>query len=141
MSSSYNFIDHTADAAVVVTADTIEELFIASADAFKEVVIESASPKPNESYKLELSSLSQENLLVNFLNELNFRLIYKRKMICSVNEMKISQNEDIRKLECNLLESDIDESMIKTEIKSVTYHQMDLAKANEGYKTIIVFDI
>src|SRR3970282_516627 len=114
MSSSYNFIDHTADAAVVVTADTIEELFIASADAFKEVVIESASPKPNESYKLELSSLSQENLLVNFLNELNFRLIYKRKMICSVNEMKISQNEDIRKLECNLLESDIDESMIKT---------------------------
>ena len=141
MSSSYNFIDHTADAAVVVTADTIEELFIASADAFKEVVIESASPKPNESYKLELSSLSQENLLVNFLNELNFRLIYKRKMICSVNEMKISQNEDIRKLECNLLESDIDESMIKTEIKSVTYHQMDLAKTNEGYKTIIVFDI
>ena len=141
MSSSYNFIDHTADAAVVVTADTIEELFIASADAFKEVVIESASPKPNESYKLELSSLSLENLLVNFLNELNFRLIYKRKMICGVNEMKISQNEDIRKLECNLLESDIDESMIKTEIKSVTYHQMDLAKTNEGYKTIIVFDI
>jgi SHS2 domain-containing protein len=39
------------------------------------------------------------------------------------------------------LESDIDESMIKTEIKSVTYHQMDLAKTNEGYKTIIVFDI
>ena len=141
MSSSYNFIDHTADAAVVVTADTIEELFIASADAFKEVVIESASPKPNESYKLELSSLSLENLLVNFLNELNFRLIYKRKMICSVNEMKISQNEDIRKLECNLLESNVDESMIKTEIKSVTYHQMDLAKTNEGYKTIIVFDI
>jgi SHS2 domain-containing protein len=141
MSSSYNFIDHTADAAVVVTADTIEELFIASADAFKEVVIESASRKPNESYKLELSSLSLENLLVNFLNELNFRLIYKRKMFSNVNDMKISQNEDIRKLECNLLESDIDESMIKTEIKSVTYHQMDLAKTNEGYKTIIVFDI
>ena len=141
MSSSYNFIDHTADAAVVVTADTIEELFIASADAFKEVVIESASHKPNESYKLELSSLSLENLLVNFLNELNFRLIYKRKMFSNVNDMKISQNEDIRKLECNLLESDIDESMIKTEIKSVTYHQMDLAKTNEGYKTIIVFDI
>jgi SHS2 domain-containing protein len=141
MSSSYNFIDHTADAAVVVTADTIEELFIASADAFKEVVIESASPKPNESYKLELSSLSIENLLVNFLNELNFRLIYKRKMFSNVNDMKISQNEDIRKLECILLESDIDESMIKTEIKSVTYHQMDLAKTNEGYKTIIVFDI
>jgi SHS2 domain-containing protein len=140
MSSSYNFIDHTADAAVVVTADTIEELFIASADAFKEV-IESASRKPNESYKLELSSLSLENLLVNFLNELNFRLIYKRKMFSNVNDMKISQNEDIRKVECILLESDIDESMIKTEIKSVTYHQMDLAKTNEGYKTIIVFDI
>jgi SHS2 domain-containing protein len=141
MSSSYNFIDHTADAAVVVTADTIEELFIGSADAFKEVVIESASPKPNESYKLELSSLSLENLLVNFLNELNFRLIYKRKMFSNVNDMKISQNEDIRKLECILLESDIDETIIKTEIKSVTYHQMDLAKTNEGYKTIIVFDI
>ena len=40
MSFNYNFIDHTADIAVDIKADSIEELFFASAKAFKETLVE-----------------------------------------------------------------------------------------------------
>ncbi len=141
MSSSYNFIDHTADIAIDVTADSLEELFTASAQAFKEAVVETESGNGEETFILKLNSHSIESLLVNFLNELNFRLTYKKKIFNNINDMKISQTNNNWNLETTLEEDDVAEDKIKTEIKSVTYHQMDLKKTEEGYKTIIVFDI
>ena len=141
MSSSYKFIDHTADIAVEISADTIEELFIVSARAFKEAVVEFNPKNTSEDFNLILDSHSIEALLVGFLNELNFRLIYKRKISININNMKIIQNGDNWNLQCILQESIIDENKIKTEIKSVTYHQMEIKKENGKYFTRIVFDI
>ena len=141
MSSSYNFIDHTADIAVEVTADSIEELFIASAQAFKEAVVEPDSGSVKGTFNLVLDSHLLESLLVNFLNELNFRLISKKKIFNNINKIKVYQIDDNWNLECLVSENDVDEDKIKTEIKSVTYHQMDLRKTKQGFKTLIVFDI
>jgi|SRR5690554_1851270 len=140
MSYNYHFIDHTADLAVEVQGDTLEEIFIASALAFREAVVENINSK-KEKYSFELYSYSPETLLVSFLNELNFRLNSERKIISSINSIKINSEGDNLKLKCNLLEENVDEDKIKTEIKSVTYHQMNLDKTDEGFKTIIVFDI
>lgn len=141
MSSSFNFIDHTADIAVEVKADSLEELFIASALAFKETLFEPDSIISKEHHHLKLNSHSLESLLVNFLNELNFRLTFQKKIVNNIVDIKVYQTEDNWNLECTLQEGEVEEDKIKTEIKSVTYHQMDLRKTDEGYKTIIVFDI
>jgi len=141
LSSSYNFIDHTADIAVEVTADSVEELFIASAQAFKEAVLEPVSESEEESFNFTLDSHLLESLLVNFLNELNFRLISKRKIFNNINKIKIYQTDDNWNLECILSEDEVDKEKIKTEIKSVTYHQMEIKKMNGKYSTRIVFDI
>jgi len=141
MSFSHNFIDHTADIAVEVEADTIEELFLASAEAFKEAVVENDFRSESENYKLVLNFHSLETLLVNFLNELNFRLIIKRKIFNNINEIKVHQSGVNWYFECVLKESGVIEEKIKTEIKSVTYHQMEIKKENGKYSTRIVFDI
>lgn len=141
MSFSHNFIDHTADIAVEVRADTIEELFLASAEAFKVAVVENDFRSESENYKLVLNFHSLETLLVNFLNELNFRLIIKRKIFININEIKVHQAGVNWYFECVLKESSVIEEKIKTEIKSVTYHQMEIKKENGKYFTRIVFDI
>jgi SHS2 domain-containing protein len=140
MSFSFNFIDHTADIAVEIKADSVEELFTASSLAFKEAVMESGTKKGDEKFFLKLNSHSLETLLVNFLNELNFRLIYKNKIFHHIDEIKINQMDEWY-FECILLEDDIDEDKIKTEIKSVTYHQMTIKKIDGQYSTRIIFDI
>lgn len=141
MKSNYKFIDHTADIAVEIRADSVEELFLVSAQAFKEAVIDPDTKKTGVSYDLKLNSHSLEALLVNFLNELNFRLIYKKKIFNNINGLKILQKKDDFFLECILLENDVDDDKIKTEIKSVTYHQMEIKKHDGKYFTRIVFDI
>jgi SHS2 domain-containing protein len=141
MSSTFKFIDHTADIAVEVKADTIEELFTASALAFRESVMNFEKNEGKETYKFNLNSHSLETLLVNFLNELNFRLTYKRKIFNNISDLKIYKEDNNWNLECTLNENDIDEDKIKTEIKSVTYHQMEIKKVNNEYSTRIVFDI
>lgn len=141
MSSSYNFIDHTADIAVEVNASSIEELFTASALAFREAVVESNIEDRGKSFALKLDSYSLEALLVNFLNELNFRLISKKKIFNNISDIKIHRIDDDWNLECSLLEKNIDEDKIKTEIKSVTYHQMEIKEINGEYSTKIIFDI
>ena len=141
MSSSYKFIDHTADIAVEITADSIEELFIVSAKAFKEAVIELNPKSVLKNFYLVLDSHSLETLLVSFLNELNFRLINKRKIFININDVKIIQNDENYSLQCILQEDNIDEDKIKAEIKSVTYHQVEIKEKNGKYSTRIVFDI
>ncbi|OGU77747.1 MAG: hypothetical protein A2V93_10750 [Ignavibacteria bacterium RBG_16_34_14] len=141
MSSSYSFVDHTADIAVDIKADSLEELFIASVQAFKEVVVEPDSLTSKEKYIIKLDSHSPESLLVNFLNELNYRLTYKNKIVNNIINMKIAQTDGNWNLVCTLEESDIDEDKIKTEIKSVTYHQMEIKEDKGKYSTRIVFDI
>jgi SHS2 domain-containing protein len=141
LSSHYNFIDHTADIAVEVKADSLEELFIASALAFRESVMDFQQQDSIDAYKISLNSHSLESLLVNFLNELNFRLTYKRKIFNNIRDLEIFKKDDSWNLECILNETDIDEDKIKTEIKSVTYHQMEIKKIKGEYSTRIVFDI
>ena len=141
MSSRYNFIDHTADIALEVAADSIEELFTASAQGFKEAVVEAEPVITKEEFQLKLNSHSLESLLVSFLNELNFRLISKKKIFNNIDEIKIYRADFNFNLECILRENDVDENKIKTEIKSVTYHQMEIKKENGKYSTRIVFDI
>lgn len=141
MSFNYNFIDHTADIAVNVKADSIEELFVASANAFKNAVIESDSGDKKENFSLKLNSPSRETLLVNFLNELNFRIIYKEKIFNNITDIKIRKRDYGYNLDCILEEMNVDKNSIKTEIKSVTYHQMEIKKELGKYSTRIIFDI
>lgn len=141
MASYHKFIDHTADIAVEIKADTIEELFIASALAFRESVMDFQQGDGKGKYKISLISYSLETLLVNFLNELNFRLTNKRKIFNNISDIKIYKEDDNFNLECILNENDVDEDIIKTEIKSVTYHQMEIKEVNGEYFTRIVFDI
>jgi SHS2 domain-containing protein len=94
-----------------------------------------------EVFNLALDSHSLETLLVSYLNELNFRLVYKRKICNSISDLKIAQKSESWNLQCILYESNVDEANIKTEIKSVTYHQMEIKEENGKYSTRIIFDI
>jgi len=73
MTSSYKFIDHTADIAFDVEGETIEELFNSASIAWKEAVLETEL-RLNASGKNELSinAATLEQLIVDFLSELNY---------------------------------------------------------------------
>ncbi|MFO7525436.1 MAG: archease [Ignavibacteriaceae bacterium] len=142
MASYHKFIDHTADIAVQITADSFEELIQESLIAFNESVLDSVDKKSEEELEIDIQDSSREGLLVSFLNEINFLLIVKKWISKSVDEILIRNEENNYKLNCKLkcsrLTNDID---LKEEIKSVTYHRMEIKEENGILSTSIVFDI
>jgi SHS2 domain-containing protein len=143
MTGIYKFIDHTADIAFEAEGDTLEELFIASAKAWKDSVLEKEQRlKAGEQLKIELVALTIEQLLVDFLSELNFLLFTKRWLYLTTDKISIVSENRSWKLSAtvggNIISQDVP---LKEEIKAVTYHQMEIVNKNNKYKTRVVFDI
>jgi len=142
MSGNYKFIDHTADIACDVSGDTIEELFMVSAEVWRSLVVEETKYSQIESKKFELKTSSKEQLLVDFLSELNFFLFTRKWLFNLVKKMKIENEGDTWILTVEIQWMPISaEIEIKQEIKAITFHQMNIKKIGNQYSTLLVFDI
>lgn len=143
MTSKYKFIDHTADIAVEAAGSTYEELFLAALEGWKNSVMdleECETLTENKSINFEEDSI--EELLVCFLQEFNYHFETRRIFPLNVNDLKIIDNEKVFQLESNIVFCRISDTVdVKNEIKAVTFHQLDIKKEDDLYKTIIVFDI
>lgn len=138
----YNFIEHTADIAVDVRGDSYNELFLASAEAYVECITNPLTPFKLTTHNLSINSATPEELLVEFLNELNYLVDVKKLIFFKAEKIDISETDNIFELsttvKLNKLDPDKD---LKNEIKAITYHQMKIVFKDNKYSTRIVFDI
>jgi len=142
MSRSYKFIDHTADIAVQIKGSSFEELFSAGADAWLHSVVDGVNFESDDSTEIELSGSSKEELLVTFLNELNYFFITSKWLYLSVQSIKIFNDEIGCELSAELIGIKLtDEIKVKQQIKSVTFHQVEITEINGEFSTLVVFDI
>jgi len=142
MPSSYKQIDHTADIAFEISGESLEELFTASSKAWLTSVIDVIILSKCEIKKLKLNSFSIEQLLVDFLSELNFNLFTKKWLCYSVDDLSIEKKEDDWSLIASLTGNNISaKNNLKHEIKAITFHQMNIKKSGNVFSTLLVFDI
>ena len=143
MTGNYKFIDHTADIAVEVSAENYEDLFIVSAKAWRDSVVDELSPDNLEKKNLEFNENSIEELLVHFLSELNYLLLGSKWITTGVKQIKINKLTNEWNLRAVILGIPFNEQQhnIKIEIKAITFHQMDVKYKDGKFQTRIVFDI
>ena len=143
MSWKYNYLDHTADIAVDIEASTVEELFIGAAFALQETICESNENNSTVEKEINLSDALIEILLVSFLSELNYLFQSENWMFSSIREIKIRNVDQAWNLNAKIGGYKFDRTMmkLKSEIKAVTYHQMEVKQVNGLFFTRIVFDI
>ena len=143
MSGNYQYIDHPADIAVEVSAENYEDLFIISAQAWKDSVVDELSPNNLEEKILEFNENSIEELLVHFLSELNYLLLGSKWITTGVKQIKINKLNNEWNLRAIILGIPFNEQQlnIKIEIKAITFHQMDVKFIDGKFITRIVFDI
>ena len=142
MTRNYKFIDHTADIAVELESSSLEELFIAGFEAWLSIVIDANNLKADDLIDVDISANSKEGLLVSFLNELNFLLSTKKWISLSIRSIKIIEDSYGFEVSAELSGIKLKNSFsLKQEIKSVTYHKMEIVKKKNNYSTLVVFDI
>ncbi len=139
---NYKYVDHTADIAVEIAGTTYEDLFSAAFFAWQNSAIEIKDHSSEENKEVILSEDSYEELLVHFVDEMNFLLTVRNWVPVSVDSLRLNSAKEI-KLDAVISGRmfNPDKHNLKAEIKAVTFHQVDIKKINDEYRTLLVFDI
>lgn len=149
---SYKIIEHTADIGIYAEANSIENLFKEFALGFKELTydvnpnfynINNIDNNQFQIKNIDLSANTYEELLVNFLDELNYNLLTKQLLFFSVDKLNIFDIDNLKSLNSiiKFIKYYSDIHTLKKEIKAVTFHQLEIKKKNDKYYATIIFDI
>ena len=136
----YEYLEHTADMGLLVRGKDLSELLKNAAQGLFETIAVVETVDAVASIKIHLTADSVEELFVTWLDELIFRheteeIFFKSSDIHQCSETEISATVYGESTNFNKHE-------VYTEIKSVTYHQLEvLQKADGSWQAQVIFDL
>ncbi len=141
----YEFLEDvaTADIAFIARGETLEETFLASAEATLNIMVEKVDAvHPKETRVLRLENPQLDLLLFDFLQEL---IYYKdaEKLMLRVSQVKIQRDGRNFTLHATAQGETLDweRHLPRVDVKAVTLHQFRLEKTGEGWKAHVILDI
>ena len=114
---SWELIDHTGDIGVAARAPTLEELFAECARAMFSVLADSGTPAPTGLDAFPVPAADPAEELRDFLSELLYRF------------------------SAGWEPYDATRHPLRTELKAVTYHQLEVVRDGDGWKGRVIFDV
>ncbi|MEA3399306.1 MAG: archease [Patescibacteria group bacterium] len=141
---TYEFLPHTADEKFLVKASSLSDAFSTSVSAFYEILLgKNYEIKSSARKEIVLKAKKIESLLYDFLNELVFFFDDADLLLPNVEKLEIIQCEDESfSLEAILSGDKKYDYDLVTEIKNMTYNEMDIKQELDGsVKMTVVVDI
>jgi SHS2 domain-containing protein len=131
----------TADVAYKIYGKNLSELFKNAALAVEQTMVDLATLAPLQNLEFRVKNLELEDLLLDFLNHLIF-LKDARQLVFSKFDLHLKK-EDYFQLEGMMKGEKIDirRHNLRTDVKAVTYHNLQIKKERGFYTAIIVLDI
>jgi SHS2 domain-containing protein len=138
----YEFLEHTADVAVLAYGGSVNELFTSAAMAMFAVLVAKKENKPKpilEEITVKKEEEVLEDLLKAWLDELLFYFSSKNLVLHRIKSLVCKEGS----LEAKVLLEHFDPSQyeLKNEIKAVTYHELKVEKVRNGWQAHIIFDV
>ena len=136
----YEYLEHTADMGMAVRGKDLSELLTHAAQGLFAAIAVLETVDETVSLEIQLTAESVEELFVEWLDELVFRheteeVFFKRAEIqgCSETEMSATVYGE---------PMNFDKHEVYTEIKSVTYHQLQVVQKGDGsWFAQVIFDL
>lgn len=156
---SYKFLEHTADIKIEVKSRTLEEAFISSAAALKEVVSGDIKAKSKIEKKIEIEAKDRERLLYEFLEHFLFLLDAEDFLFSSIKSLNISQEKMKQhskikskssnilnkssnfKLKATILGDNASNYTFSNNVKAITYNDMIIKQNNNSFLIQFVLDV
>ena len=135
--------DHTVDVGSELSAPTLEVLFEEARRALLMVVFERPPEEGKDVREIQLSAPDLETLLVRWLNELTY-LVQDAGFVPVGAEIRIQRSAGTSpSLEARLAGAPLllEECGWQGEIKSATFHGLDIANDDEGWHARMILDV
>ncbi|QEH37527.1 hypothetical protein OJF2_61180 [Aquisphaera giovannonii] len=133
--------DHTADLGLRIRAADLSDLFRTAAEALLDVMIANRADVAAESAEaVSLSSDSPDDLLIDWLNELIYRVETEHRIF---GAFEVAVAADGRSLEATIRGEPLDPErhVLDHEVKAATYHGARLEGAGDAYMAEVILDI
>ncbi len=135
----FEILDHTADIGLIVYGEDLRTLFENAGEAFFDLITDLKKVRQREERRAELKGESLERLMVDWLNELLYlhdveNLLFKKFEVKAAGEeglIAIIKGEAF----------DPERHIIKTGVKAVTYHQIQVQKEDGGWRAQVIVDL
>ena len=135
----FEVLDHTADIGIIVYGEDLETLFENAGEAFFHLITDMKRVRRRVRRRIEIGKEGLERLMVDWLSELLYlhdveHLLFKEFKIESVGEDGLRATVRGEPFQEGV-------HVIKTEVKAVTYHQIEVRKENGNWRAQIIFDL
>lgn len=139
----FEFLEHVSDAFAAAHGSTLEEAFENAALAMFEVMTDTSTVQPRCTNTLSVEAEDTYSLLYTWLEQLLIKFETEGFLYSKFKLDKIEKTSTGYKLTATIFGESFnpEKHPSKTAIKAVTYHQMEIAKDQEGITVKVLFDI
>jgi SHS2 domain-containing protein len=135
----FEILDHTADIGFLVYGESLQSLFENAGEAFFHLITDLRKVRQRIEKRIKIEGESLERLMVDWLNELLYlheveKLLFKRFNIESVGE-----NGLMARVKGEPFQEGV--HVIKTGVKAVTHHQIEVRKEKNSWRAQIILDL
>jgi SHS2 domain-containing protein len=139
----FHFLEEIAiaDIAFEASGKTLEALFMASARATMEVMVDTRQVQPRVELPVELEAADCERLLFRWLEEIIFQKD-AHSLLFNEFHLTLSQGQGCS-LKAILRGEEIDPKRheLRCDVKAVTLHLFELCQTPEGWRARVILDI
>jgi SHS2 domain-containing protein len=136
-------LDHTADVGFELRAPTLDELFDEARRALLMVVFDHPPQEGRDEGEIQLSAPDRETLLVRWLNELTY-LVQDAGFVATGAEIRIQETDRAGlSLEARLAGAPLllEEYGWQGEVKSATFHGLEITPGADGWRARVILDV
>ncbi len=141
-SNDYKYFETTADIGIEVSSKTINDAFINSALASMDLITDIEKIRPKITKKIHIVSEDEYGLLYDWITELLI-LLDSDDFIASQYNVNIEEKESTFIMDATITGDTYNTDIYnyKTEVKAITYHNMQINKSNDNYNIKFIVDL
>lgn len=136
---SFRLIEHTADMGIEAVGDSLGDLFAQAAQGLMEMISAGAQASVREERMVEMAAGDSGELLVNWLNEILF--LFEHKGFFPVEFEVEEAGEDHLRARVRGEPFDPARHPVEREVKSVTYHMLQIEPADGAWRARVYVDL
>jgi SHS2 domain-containing protein len=139
MKKNYEILDHTADIGLIVYGEDLKALFENAGEAFSHLITDLRKVRGRIKRRIQIDGESLDRLMVDWLSELLYlhdveNLLFKGFKVESVGEDGLKAMVKGEPFQEGV-------HVIKTVVKAVTYHRIEVRQKNKRWRAQIIFDL
>jgi len=137
----YEFFEHTADAKFRAYGNSLTEAFSNAALALYSIMTDVDSIEPAIQKKITVKSATRQALLYDFLEELIYLTATEGFLLSNVASISIKQEFGYYLLNATILGDHSPKYEIYTQVKAITYNDMEIIKEGDVVTVQVVPDL